>query len=300
MRTLAPAILLIGLSLSFPLAATACPLDSGDEIPFTLEKGHLIVTARIKGNTPVEVVLATGAEQSLINGGLLEKYKLQASYDADGIVTGSHLDKVKFFVRMSEVTLGDIKATDLLMGFGGEAAGQISQRVGREIFAILGADFFKGRVVQFDFGKKVLRLLKQAPARPPSGTAAAQQFAALRMTPSDQPVHLPITEDATFNGKKLKTVFDTGALTVISLTPTASKQLGLTPPPDKGPPRPDKISAIRFAEIEFADLPVTLHAKGSDFDRDSKGYGAVVGVAVIQNFVITFDFHDGVIVLERL
>jgi hypothetical protein len=57
---------------------------------------------------------------------------------------------------------------------------------------------------------------------------------------------------------------------------------------------------MRFAEIEFADLPVTLHAKGSDFDRDSKGFGAVVGVAVIQNFVITFDFHDGVIVLERL
>jgi len=300
MKTLAPAMLLIGLSLSFPLAAMACPLDSGVEIPFTVEKGHLIVSARIKGNTPVEVVLATGAEQSLINGSLLEKYKLPASYGADGIVTGSHLDKIKLFVRMSEVALGDIKATDLLMGFGGEAAGQISQRIGREIFAVLGADFFKGRVVQFDFGKKVLRLLKKEPARPPSGTSAAQQFAALRMAPSDQPVQLPITEDATFNGKRLKTIFDTGALTVISLTPAASKQLGLTPPPDKGPPRSDKMSTMRFAEIEFADLPVTLHAKGSDFDRDSKGFGAVVGVAVIQNFVITFDFHDGVIVLERL
>jgi hypothetical protein len=54
MKTLAQAMLLIGLSLSFPLAATACPLDSGAEIPFTVEKGHLIVSARIKGNTPVE------------------------------------------------------------------------------------------------------------------------------------------------------------------------------------------------------------------------------------------------------
>jgi hypothetical protein len=49
-------------------------------------------------------------------------------------------------------------------------------------------------------------------------------------------------------------------------------------------------------------LPIAcylLHAKGSDFDPRFEGFGAVVGVAVIQNFIITFDFHDGVIVLER-
>jgi hypothetical protein len=40
------------------------------------------------------------------------------------------------------------------MGFGGEAAGQISQRIGREIFAILGADFFKGRGGPIRFWKK--------------------------------------------------------------------------------------------------------------------------------------------------
>src|SRR6185295_17233083 len=120
MKTFAHAMLLIGLSLSFPIAAMACPLDNVTEIPFTLEKGHLIVSARIKGNTPVEVVLATGAENSLINGNLLDKYKLQTSYGADGIVTGSHLDKIKFFVRMSEVQLGNIRANDLLMGLGAE------------------------------------------------------------------------------------------------------------------------------------------------------------------------------------
>jgi hypothetical protein len=144
MKTLAPAMLLIGLSLSFPLAATACPLDSGVEIPFTVEKGHLIVSARIKGNTPVEVVLATGAEQSLINGSLLEKYKLPASYGADGIVTGSHLDKIKLFVRMSEVALGDIKATDLLMGLEARQPAKSVSESGAKSLLFLGLISSKG------------------------------------------------------------------------------------------------------------------------------------------------------------
>ncbi len=109
-----------------------------------------------------------------------------------------------------------------------------------------------------------------------------------------------MAESVTFDGKKIKTLFDTGALTVVSLTSSAAKQIGLSAPPEKDEPRADKIGSLRFGEIEFMGLPVMLHARGSDFDRDSAGYGAVVGIALLQNFVVTFDFRKGVIILERL
>lgn len=281
------------------LCAAAVAADSDSEIPFTLEKGHVIVSAKINGNKPVEMVLATAAEHSLINAAVLEKYKLQASYTGEGIITGSNLDRVVYFVTVSDIRLGDVKVTSLSMRFGGQAASEISQRIGREVFGILGADFFKGRIVQFDFRQKVVRFLTHAPAVAPQA-GGASGYSTLAMRPSSEPVRLPITEDVTFNGNKIKTLFDTSALTVVSLTPSAAKQAGLTPPPEKGPPRADKISSLRLGDVEFNDLPVTLHAKGSDFDRDSSGYGSVVGIALLQNFVITFDFRGGVLILERI
>lgn len=269
------------------------------EIPFTVEKGHLIVSAKINGDKPVEMVLATGAEHSLINTGVLEKYKLRTSYTGDGIITGSHLDRVVFFVAVSDIRVGDIKVTSLYMRSGAQAASAISQRIGREIFGILGADFFKGRIVQFDFRRKVVRFMAHAPAVQPPAVGAIE-FAKLTMRPSSEAVMLPVTEEVAFNGKKITTIFDTGALTVVSLTPSAAKQVGFVPPPDKGPPRTDKLSSLRLGGIELSDLPVMLHAKGSDFDRDSSGYGGVLGIALLQNFIITFDFQGGYLILERM
>jgi hypothetical protein len=152
--------------------------------------------------------------------------------------------------------------------------------------------------VQFDFRKKVVRFLAHAPIVAPQASGASE-FATLTMRPSSEPLRLPVTEDVLFNGKKINTLFDTSALTVVSLTPSAAKQVGLAPPPDKGPPRTDKVS-LRLGGMEFTDLPVTLHAKGSVFDHDSTGYGGVLGIALLQNFVITFDFRDGALILERI
>lgn len=271
--------------------------DADSEIPFSLESGHVIVSAKIKGNKPVEMVLATGAQHSLINAALLEKYKLQASFDAARIIGGR--DPLVFFVTVPDIRVGDVKVTSLYMRFGAQAASEISQRIGREVFAILGADFFKGRIVQFDFQKKIVRFLTHARSVAPQAGAASGS-AALRMRSRSGPVVLPITEDVAFNSKKIKTLFDTSALTVVSLTPSAAKQAGLTPPPDKGAPRTDKISSLRLGDIEFNDLRVTLHAKGSVFDRDASGYDSVVGIAFFQNFIITFDFRNGVLILERI
>lgn len=286
---------LVGAHTS-PCAAHPAGDDAISEVPFTLEKGHVVVQAKIKGDKPVEVVLSTGAEHSLINTTLLDKYKLQAAYTGEGIITGGHLDRVVYFVPVPDIRVGDVKVTSLNMRFGSSAASAVSARLGREVFAVLGADFFKGRVVQFDFQKRAVRFLRQAPDLAKGGASADRAVLALNYK---EPVSQPIAEDVTFDGVKVKTLFDTGALTVISFTPTAAKLVGLAPPPEKGEPRPGKIGSMKLGGMEFTDLPVTVHAKGSDFDRDSQGYGAVAGVALLQNFVATFDFRDNNLILER-
>src|SRR3989442_13971825 len=108
MKTFAIAIFLLCTFLCGSSQGKPAVADADSEIPFTLEKGHVIVSAKINGNKPVEMVLATGAEHSLINATVLEKYKLQASYTGEGIITGSNLDRVVSFVTVSDIRVGEV------------------------------------------------------------------------------------------------------------------------------------------------------------------------------------------------
>ena len=273
------------------------------ELPFTVEKGHVIVPVKIKGNIAVEMILATGAEHSMLDAALLEKYKLPAYYAGEGIITGSSLDRTYTFTTVPDLSVGDLHFSSLNMRLDSQALREISKRVGRDISGVLGADFFKGHVVQFDFGKKMVRFLPKAPANALKGsktTSTTIEYAAFPMNLYREDVPMPVIENVAFDGRKIKTLLDTGAVTVISLSSSAAKQVGLEPPTEGRPPRVAKINSLRFGELEFTDVPATLSPKGSEFDREARGFGAVAGVALLQNFVVTFDFRDGVVILERI
>src|SRR5207237_42459 len=141
MRMLTLSDLMLLIPLCGPCVAK--PADNAiSEVPFTLEKGHIIVPAKIQGDKPVEVVLSTGTEHSLVNAMLLEKYKLHLYYTGVGIITG-HNDQTVTFAQVTDVSIGDAKSSSLNMLLGGQTLATIGQRVGRNIFAVLGADFFK-------------------------------------------------------------------------------------------------------------------------------------------------------------
>lgn len=295
---LAAALALLALMVPRGAAQSPAAGDLISEVPFKFEKGHVLVQAKVKGDRPVEVALATGAEYSVLNFGLLDKYNLQAYYTGVGVITGSSLDRTVTYAMVSDLQIGDVKASSLNMRLESQAAARVGERVGREIFGILGADFFKGRVVQFDFEKNVVRFLRKAPAAPPSTAGGMPARAVLRMN-FKEPVTVPVAENVTFDGKKVKTLFDTGAVAVVALTPSAAKQLGLQPPAEKAGPLAGKVGSVRLGDIEFTDVPVVLHAKGSALDRAADGYGAVAGIALLQNLLVTFDFKERSITLER-
>jgi hypothetical protein len=79
------------LLLCLPLSLTTEQTVTQDGIPFKFEKGLVMVDAKIKSDTPVYVVLATGTEYSLIDSSNLQKYKLQSSYGTDDVVRGRSL-----------------------------------------------------------------------------------------------------------------------------------------------------------------------------------------------------------------
>ena len=142
---------------------TICAAQTADqaEVPFKFQQGLVIVDAKIKGNTPVQVAISTGAQYSIIDMEQLQKHKLQAAYTYDDAITGKGTDSTYDFVPVSSVSMAGSKAKDLRMRLG--SMKRVSEAAGAEIFGALGADFFEGQIVQLDFKKSVIRFLSKSP-----------------------------------------------------------------------------------------------------------------------------------------
>ena len=294
---------LLGIVLLLLLGATPAAATTVNDIPFSFENGLVIVEAKIKDDVPVYVVLATGAEYSVVDVALVKKYDLPVGIAPDAPVTGRN-DSTYSFSKVSKVRIADGKAKDLAMRLG--SMGQLNQASGREIFAALGADFFEGQTVQFDFKNKVLRFLEKPAADAlkdkPAGSGANKillQMAEKESNPFMKTFRLPLVTDVTFDGQKSKLLLDTGRATLLAFSSSVTKKVGLMPPVDNGPPREDRIKSLRLGDSELTDLPVVLLAKGTPPEKSISKYGVVAGSMFLKNFVATFDFRGGLIVLER-
>jgi hypothetical protein len=299
MRTFVlPALALLAI-LYAPCVASLTVADTTSEVPFSFDKGFVIVQARIKNDIAVEVILATGLEHSKVDGGMLKKFKLPGYYSAEAPITGRN-DRLYSFTSVPDIRVGDLKVTSLNMRLGSLA--DVSKNLGREIFGIFGADFFKGRIVQFDFKNRVIRFLAQSLTNQQDNKVGAAKTVMLPILETDDPlkrnVTLPLVDNITLDGKKIKMLLDTGMVTVIALSSSSAKKLGLQAPPDKGAPRVDKIKSVLLSDYELNDVPVVLYAKDTIVNQNLSEYGAVLGSVFLQNFTVTFDFRKKFVALQ--
>ncbi|HJP90595.1 MAG TPA: retropepsin-like aspartic protease [Pyrinomonadaceae bacterium] len=298
---------LVQLALLIMLATQSIPAQQSkpavSEVPFSFKKGFVIVEAKIKGNVPVNVILATGTENSVTDPSFLKKYDLSAGYAGEGPVTGRN-DKTYYFAIVKDVSVGATKSSAMRMRFG--SLSDVSNAVGQEIFATLGADFFRDQAVQFDFKNKVIRFFDKTPPelvdnKNPSFNAAKTtvlQMAPKPSNPFQATILVPVVKDVLLNGQKVNLLMDTGVATSIALSSSTAKKVALALPDENGPPREGKVT-LRLESYELTDLPIWIFAKGTSADQKLSQYGAVAGSAFLQNFVVTFDYKKSVVVLER-
>lgn len=297
MRRLRPAALTLVVVIIAACAPRAAA-EEGGEVPFTFEKGYVVVGAMVKGREPAEVVISTGAEYSTVDGGLLEKYRLQAYYTGVPPITG-HNDRIISYAKVPDFRVGPAGADGLDMRLGSTV--ELSRALGREIFGILGGDFFRGRAVQFDFAKRVLRFLDKAAAEAlrAKGGAAVLRMAE-RQNEFRRFLTVPAVEKVMFNDRPARVLLDTGLPVAVVLTSAAAKRLGFEAPPERGAARADSARTIQLGPVKLSDVPVAIYPKGSPADARLGDGGALAGSAFLQNFVATFDFRGRVVILEHL
>ncbi len=292
--------------ISSLLFVIASPCIAG-EIPFTIEKGFIIIDAKIKNDIPVKAAIFTGSPDSFFGPDVIFKYKITPGYTYDGPYGhGAIADRTVIFADVPQIVLGDEKPVNLRLRQGSAEA--MSKRIGHVIDLILGADFFRGKIVQFDFKKKVIRFLEKPPVDYKQTTQSASSGDAKSLLfKMDQSLEnnfgisltLPVARDITFEGTKVRSLFDTAVASPVSLSPATIKEYRLGQIPDKGSTKLGQIKSIGLGDYEMSNVPVLLFGKEAGFDQGTKDYGAIIGLGVMQNFLVTFDWKQNMLVLER-
>ena len=297
MKSLILLIALIICSASVSMAA---------EISFTVEKGYLIIPVKIKKDIQAEMVVATGSDVSLIDFGAVEKYKFRLSYTGVGIITGSN-DRTVTFSEITDLVVGDEKSSSLNARL--SEMDSIKKKVGRDIIGVLGADFLKGKIVKFDFKKRVLSFLKQSDEKIEDKSKISDTIGktpnqlSYKMTyfkPNifNNEIYLPVSDEVYINGRKMKALFDTIIAFPIFILPSGVKDIGLEAP-EKETAKNYQLDSLKCFDTEMKDVPAVLVGKNSSFDRDTKEYNSIIGLGIMQNFSITFDFKKKLIILEK-
>ncbi len=266
------------------------------EVPFSFDSGNVVIRVRIKGKGPYNMVLATGYPTSKISAGIIDEMKIIGSYsiESEGL-----LAEYVFRYDVPDIQIGDLNVGTVTMYTGNFS--NLSQRLGLTVQGVLGFDFLKRRVVQFDYSRGVIRFL-QAPTRPDvtqpkgAGTSGTAKFAVVPMS-TDAPV--TVIGEVYVNGKKLRVLLDTGQGGSLALTPAALKYLKLPIPSEKSPPRIGAVDAFSIGTMSPAAAEVTFLPKAAATDIDLVKYGGIIGNELMSHYVVTLDYPRHTVTFEQ-
>ena len=283
---------------SLLVLAFAVTTAAAQEIPFKIEKGYLLISGKVNGDLPFEAAVSTGNLYSFYNESSLKKLRLFETSTNDIPGTALTGEKALSMVYVPQMTIADQKPVEVRMLPRRDALDAMSKAVGRKIDFILGADYFDGRVVQIDFKSLVFRFLDNAPFEYKSGTFQSAdggiRFVA-RMTGNIQSMFgnmltLPVADDVSINGNKASSLLNTGVVMPVIAQANVAK---LPTTKDSSAPQTIKVA---LGQYELTGVPVRVDNVRDDYD---KSYTAILGLGLLQNFTITFDWKDKWIVMEK-
>jgi len=133
--------------------AQAASTSPANAIPFEYCEGLLWVQVQVPQSTrPLNFILDTGADVSVINAGTVKALRLKTGRCIS--VQGVHATMVGHWpVRLTAKAGGLVLPSEYLA----LDLGKLAHSCGRPLDGLLGADFVRGRVVQIDFASRQIR-----------------------------------------------------------------------------------------------------------------------------------------------
>ncbi len=272
-----------------------CAIATGAdlELPFDFLHNQIVLQVAIRGTGHYNFVLDTGTRASTIDLGLARLLRLPL---ASGQAT-----------MLNDVRVGGL-AVEKLPAVALDLS-KVSVQLGRPLHGVLGHNFLASQVTRIDYFRRRIRFSTESPfpssALPPDTSKRISfhmQFRAGSI--------LPVLEDCSVNGTKIAVTLDTGSSLGLILFPKAVRLLGLEDLARTGIPmeaagyrgeaRLTKgwVRSMMLRTIDLGAVEVAYVRSGYGDNEDVERRGGNLGNAILQDFVLTLDYRDGVVVLE--
>lgn len=280
------------------------------EVPFEFVHNQVVISVSVNGRGPFAMLLDTGTDPSAIDLATAKELGLKLqSVGGEGTGVGSETVPI-LLTSLDTVEIAGMKTRNIQAG--AIDLTRLSDHIGTKLHGVLGYSLLKDRVVQFDYPARVIRFLARAPEAGLSGKGDSPMQSVFQMAFA-RGSHVPVIAGVVVGGKPLRSVVDTGSSMTFSFTPAGTEFLGLTEIARKGE---DEVGVgyrgRALSKKAKLDLPIrvgTITAEspmayfsvpGTGRDKALDDYGLSIGNAFMQNFVVTFDYHNRVIVfLQR-
>jgi len=275
-------LLCVILAVQVAIARGETPPSTSSEFPFEYREGLLWIKVAItQSEQPLNFLVDTGAGVSVINLNTAKRIGLKLGRQVtvrgvDTMLTGywqQHLSAKVGGVRLPREYL----AVDLE---------KLSRSCEQPVDGLVGADFFRGRVVQIDFDAQKIRLLKSDQAGKSDNALPLKSFSC--------GMRVPIS----VNGRDPQWVrLDTGCATalqwVTSEVPdqcTHQMAIGLAEISI-----PQTKTSVGIGEHQFSDVPTGLHEKPI-----FPGEAGLLGNGLLSRFAtVTIDAKAGRVTLGK-
>lgn len=274
------------------------------EVPFEFIHNQIVVEAKIGGKGPFNMLVDTDTDPSAIDVATARELGLVTDTKGGAATGGGTETNIVYPTRLPSVEVGNLVAKDI------SAAtidlSKISERVGRPIRGVLGFSFLKDRIIQIDYPNSKLRFFAESPyPRIQMGANTVNQVSfALRR--EDGSV---IIDSVFVNDQKMRATLDTGSSSSFNLTPEAVALLKLRDEKETGGEtsvgyngeyenQRGLLKSVRLGRITVESvqanfwLPKTGH--------DNKKYQVNIGNGFFQDFVMTFDFKNKLVMFDKV
>ena len=280
---------------------------ANEELPFDFLHNQIVLQVTIRGTGPYNFVLDTGTHASTIDLGLARRLglPLTAAQGKSGVASKAQV--VGQATMLDDVRVGGL-AVKRLPAVALDLS-KVSAQLGRPLHGVLGYNFLASQVTRIDYFRRRIRFSTELPFPPlalPPDTSKRISFPMQFRSGSI----LPVLEDCFVNGAKIAVTLDTGSSLGLILFPKVVRLLGLENLARTGIPmeaagyrgaaRLTKgwVRSMKLKTIDLGAMEVAYVRSGYGDNEDVERRGGNLGNAVLQDFVLTLDYRDGVVVLE--
>ena len=275
------------------------------EVPFEFVHNQIVVQVKIAGKGPFNMLVDTNTDPSAIDEKTARELGLSiGSSGAPASGSGTEVNPTypTMFptVELGSITAKQIPAATIDMS-------KISARIERPIAGVLGFSFLKDRIIQIDYGNLKLRFFAESPypriqLAPNTVNTIAMNF---RREEGDV-----IVDSVFVNNEKMRATLDTGSSGSFSLTPEAVALLGLEDDAAEGKTESSVgyngqyerkngvLKSVRIGRYSAEGVQASFFPPKTG--HDNRPWQLNIGNTFFQDFVMTFDFKNKVVVFERV